>query len=57
MVGQSISIQVLENWEQKINEYLADLRAGIEEIKNAAPHTPEERHQVFMLKKRIIDTF
>ena len=56
MVGQSISIQALENWEQKIEEYWADLQAGIEEIKNAAPQTAEEQHQLFLLKKRIVNS-
>lgn len=56
MVGQSINIQALENWEQKVEEYWADLRAGIEEIKNAAPQTEEEQHRIFLLKKRIVNS-
>jgi hypothetical protein len=40
-----------------VNEYLADLQAGIEEISNAAPQTEEERLVLFRLKKRIEDTF
>ena len=31
------------------------MSAGIEELKNAAPETPEERHRVFLLKKKVID--
>ena len=46
----------LENWEQRIEEYWADLQAGIEEIKNAAPQTPEEQHELFLLKKRIVNS-
>lgn len=55
-LGRSININALENWERKIEEYWADLEAGIDEIKNAAPQTPEEQHQVFLLKKRIINS-
>jgi len=46
---------MLTNWEAKFNEYLDDLRAGIEELKNAAPETSEERHRVFLLKKKVVD--
>ena len=34
-LGQAININALGDWETKINEYLVDLRAGIEELKNA----------------------
>ena len=54
-LGQAISTNMLTNWEAKFNEYLEDLRAGIEELKNAAPETPEERHRVFLLKKKVVD--
>lgn len=37
-------------------EYLEDLRIGVEELKNAAPQNDEERHQVFLLKKQMVDT-
>jgi len=37
-------------------EYLEDLRIGVEELKNVAPQNDEERHQVFLLKKQIVDT-
>ncbi len=38
-------------------EYLADLQVGVEELKNAAPpHSGEERHNVFLLKRQIVDT-
>jgi hypothetical protein len=39
----------LNGWEAKVNEYLADLQTGIEELKNTAPQTDEERHKVFLL--------
>ncbi len=44
------------DWESKFGEYLADLRAGIDALKNAAPQNEEERHDVFLLKKQIVDT-
>ena len=55
-LGQAININALGDWETKINEYLVDLRAGIEELKNAVPQDEEERHNLFLLKKRIVDT-
>jgi hypothetical protein len=54
-LGQAISLNALNNWEAKVNEYLADLQAGIEELNNAAPQTEEEQHEVFLLKKRIVN--
>ena len=54
-LGQAININALGDWETKINEYLVDLRAGIEELKNAVPQDEEERHNLFLLKKRIVD--
>ena len=47
---------MLDNWEAKFNEYLADLRIGIEELRNATPQTDEERHQVFLLKRKVVET-
>lgn len=55
-LGQAISINALNNWEASVNEYLADLQAGIEELNNAAPQTEEERQEIFRLKKRVVDT-
>jgi DNA invertase Pin-like site-specific DNA recombinase len=55
-LGQAININALNDWEAKLNEYLADLRAGIEELKNAAPQDGEERHSLFLLKKQMVDT-
>ncbi len=55
-LGRSININALENWEAKVNAYLEDLQAGIEELQNAAPQTKEERHEIFLFKKRIVNT-
>lgn len=43
--GQTININALKKWEQKIEERWADLEASVAEIKNAAPQTPEEQHE------------
>ena len=37
-------------------EDLADVQVEVEELKNAAPKNNEERHNVFLLKKQIVDT-
>ena len=55
-LGQRINLNSLNDWEEKFMEYLEDLRIGVEELKNAAPQNDEERHQVFLLKKQIVDT-
>jgi len=39
------------NWEDKVKEHVTDIQAGIIELNNAIPKTPEEKHRVFRLKK------
>ncbi len=55
-LGETININALNNLEENVAEFLADLRAGVEELKIVAPQTPEEQYEIFMLKKRVIDT-
>lgn len=55
-LGEAVNIGALEDWESKVVEFLADLKAGIDELKTVAPQTPEEQHEVFLVKKRFIDT-
>jgi hypothetical protein len=55
-LGETININALNNWEDHVVEFLDDLRTGVEELKDVAPQTNEEQHEVFMLKKRVIDT-
>jgi len=43
------------DWEEKVREYVTDLQAGIEELNNAIPQTPEEQLRVFLLKKQLVD--
>jgi hypothetical protein len=43
------------DWEEQVKEYVVDLQVEIEELINATPQTPEDRHQVFLLKKQIVN--
>ena len=54
-IEQDLEIYADLDWEAQINTYLADLQAGMEALKGTLPQTPEERHQLFGLKKRIVD--
>ena len=42
--------------EEQVKKNGADLLSEMAELINANPQTPEERHQVFLKKKRIVDT-
>jgi hypothetical protein len=55
-LGQAININALDNWDAEFEEYLTDLRAGVDELKDAAPQNDEERHNLFLLKNQVIDT-
>jgi len=52
---QEMDTYVGMDWETKINDYVADLQAGIEELNSAALQTPEEQHRNFLLKKELVD--
>lgn len=54
-IEQEIDIYARLDWEEKVNDYVADLQVGIEELNNATPQTPEEQHRVFLLKKQLVD--
>ena len=43
------------DWGTKVNEYVADFQAGIEELNSATLQTPEEQHRNFLLKKELVD--
>jgi hypothetical protein len=55
VVEQKMDTYVGMDWETKINDYVADLQAGIEEMNSAVPQTPEEQHRTFLLKKELVD--
>ena len=42
--------------EEQVKKYVAELQAEMTELINANLQTSEERHQVFLLKKRLVDT-
>jgi hypothetical protein len=44
---QEIEIYTRLDWEEKVKDYVADLRAGIDGLNKANPKTPEEQHYVF----------
>ena len=50
-----LELTALDQWEVKANEYLEDLRAGLESL-NAPPQTEEERNEVFEIKRKIVQT-
>lgn len=52
---QEMDPYVKLDWEEKVKGYVVDLQAGIEELNNAIPKTPEEQHRVFLLKKQLVD--
>ena len=55
-LGETININALNNWEENVVEFLADLRAGVEALKIVDPQTPGDQHEIFVLKKRVVDT-
>jgi site-specific DNA recombinase len=53
--SQVIKLSTLNNWEDAAIEYLEDLKLGIESL-NVAPQSDEERHEIFQLKRQIVQT-
>jgi len=54
-IGREIEIYARLDWEEKVNDYIADIQVGIEELNSATSKTPEEQHRVFLVKKRLVD--
>jgi hypothetical protein len=52
---ETINVQLLENWEDKVKQYLADLQVGIQAL-NDIPTSPREQIEVIELRRRIIET-
>ena len=42
--------------DDRVSVYVQDLQAGPEELNSANPQSPEDRHTLFLMKKRFIDT-
>jgi hypothetical protein len=55
VIEQKMDTFVGMDWGTKVNDYVADLQAGIEELNIATPQTPEEQHRIFLLKKELVD--
>jgi len=45
----------LNQWEEKAQEYLEDLRLGLDSL-NADPQTDEERQEIYEIKRKIVQT-
>ena len=54
-LGQTLDIRLFGDWEFRVKEYLADLQAGLESL-SVAPQSDEERQEIFVLKKQIVNT-
>jgi len=52
---QEIDTHARLDWGEKVKEYVTDLQAGIGELNNANPKTPNEQHRIFLLKKQLVD--
>jgi DNA invertase Pin-like site-specific DNA recombinase len=55
LIEEKIDTYVGMDWEAKVNDYVEDLQAGIEEMNSTVPQTPEEQHRIFLLKKELVD--
>jgi hypothetical protein len=55
MLGNTIEIYRMGDWETKIEEYLQDLKAGIDSL-NTKPENQEDRQEIFRRKRQIVTT-
>ena len=44
------------DFDARVSAYVKDIQAGLEELNSATPQTSEERHALFFMKKRLVDT-
>jgi DNA invertase Pin-like site-specific DNA recombinase len=54
-VEQELKTYTDLDWHTKVNDYVTNLQAGIEELNNANPESPDDRHRIFLLKKQLVD--
>jgi len=52
---ETINVQLLENWEDKVKQYLADLQVGIQAL-NDIQTSPRKQIEVIELRRKIIET-
>lgn len=44
------------DFDARVSAYVRDLQAGLEDVINANPQNDEERHKLFLMKRRFVDT-
>ncbi|MBT7075112.1 MAG: recombinase family protein [Anaerolineae bacterium] len=54
-IQQELKTYTELDWETKVNDYVAELQTGMEELDSAVSQTPEEQHHIFLLKKQLVD--
>ena len=54
-IEQEVQTYTELDWETKVNDYVAELQTGMEELDSAVSQTPEEQHHIFLLKKQLVD--
>ena len=54
-VEQAVNIQLLEDWEDRVREYLADLQVGIASL-NYDPQGAEDEQEIFEIKRQTVTT-
>jgi site-specific DNA recombinase len=52
---QFVQLSEINNWEEAALEYLEDLKVGLQSL-DAAPQSDEEQHEIFLIKRRIVQT-
>ena len=54
-LGNTTKIYLMDDWETKVEEYLQDLKAGIDSL-NSEPENQEDRQEIFRIKRHIVTT-
>jgi len=54
-IKEEIDIYTDLDFDARVSAYVQNLQAGLEEIIKANPETTEERHALFLRKKRLVD--
>ena len=54
-LGQVINIELLDQWEVKVKEHPHDIQTEKDALNNAAPLYFEGQHEIFVLKKGILE--
>lgn len=44
-------------FDARVSAYVKDIQVGLEELNAAKPQSAEERHALFLMKKRLVDTY